>query len=135
MFAHRRPFAIGGGPSVLNDPARPYDASRDVQVLSAAHRPGPAGSVHWTVTLRNANAAVAFRDPLYIATYRDANGAVVDERHEFIKDIFEPGDVRQIELNDVYASAPFASASLRIAAAEALLPLPATISDAERRPR
>ena len=135
MFAHRRPFAIGGGPLTLNDPARPYDAARDVQILSAAHRPGPAESVHWSVTLRNGNAAVAFRDLLYVATYVDGRGAIVDERHEFIKDIFEPGDVRRIELNDGYVRAPFASASLRIAAAEALLPLPATISDAERRPR
>src|SRR5438067_1522097 len=135
MFAHRRPFAIGGGPPALDDPARPYDAARDVHVVSAVHRPGPAGSVHWSLTLRNANAAVAFRDPLYVATYRDARGAIVDERHEFIKDIFEPGDVRQIELNDGYVRAPFASASLRVAAAEALLPLPATIADADRRPR
>ena len=135
MFAHRRPFAIGGGPPALDDPARPYDAARDVHVVSAVHRPGPAGSVHWSLALRNANAAVAFRDPLYVATYRDARGAIVDERHEFIKDIFEPGDVRQIELNDGYVRAPFASASLRVAAAEALLPLPATIADADRRPR
>ena len=88
-----------------------------------------------TLTLRNASASVAFRDPLYITTYRDGRGIVVDERHEFIKDIFEPGDVRQVEANDGYARARFASAALRIAAAEALLPVPATISDAERRPR
>ena len=135
MFAHRRAFAIGGGPAALSDPRRPYDATRDIQVVSTVHRPGPAGSVHWSLTVRNANPAVAFRDLLYIATYRDARGGIVDERHEFIKDIFEPGDARAIELNDGYARAPFASASLRIAAAEALLPVPATIADAGRRLR
>ena len=135
MFAHRRAFAIGGGPAALSDPSRPYDATRDMHVVAAAHRPGPAASIHWSVTLRNASVAVAYRDPLYITTYRNANGEIVDERHEVIKDIFEPGDVRQIELNDGYASVPFASAALRIAAAEALLPVPATITDAVRRPR
>ena len=124
MFAHRREFAIGGGPASLQDPARPYDPTRDIQIVSAHHRAGPAGSVHWTVTLRNASNVVAFRDPLYVTTYRDAAGAVVDERHERIKDIFEPGVVQTIELNDGYAGAPFAVAEMRIAAAEALLPVP-----------
>jgi len=124
MFAHRREFAIGGGPESLQDPARPYDPTRDMQIVSARYRPGPANSVHWTITLRNASQVVAFRDPLYIATYRDAQGAIVDERHERIKDIFEPGVVQTIELNDGYARAPFASADMRIAAAEALLPVP-----------
>ena len=129
MFAHRRAFAIGGGPSALADPGRPYDPARDMEIVSAAHGPGPAASIHWSVTLRNASRSVAYRDALYVTTYRDAAGAIVDERHEFIKDIFEPGDVRRIELNDGYAGAPFASATLRIAAAEALLPVPATITD------
>ena len=124
MFAHRREFAIGGGPSALVDPARPYDPTRDIQLVSARHRRGPANSVHWTVTLRNANSVVAFRDPLYIATYRDERGAIVDERHERIKDIFQPGEIQTIELNDGYARVPFATADLRIAAAEALIPAP-----------
>jgi hypothetical protein len=124
MFAHRREFAIGGGPIALSDPARPYDPTRDIEVVSAQHRSGPANSIHWTVTLRNASTVVAFRDPLYITTYRDEQGTAVDERHERIKDIFQPGDTRTIELNDGYAGAPFASATLHIAAAEALIPAP-----------
>jgi hypothetical protein len=129
MFAHRREFAIGGGPAILKDPARPYDPTRDMQIVAARYRAGPVGSVHWTVTLRNASGLVAFRDPLYITTYRDAGGGVVDERHERIKDIFEPGVVQTIELNDGYARAPFASAEMRIAAAEALLPVPREARD------
>jgi len=124
MFAHRRAFAIGGGPVALADPRRPYDATRDMQIVSAEHRPGPANSIHWTLTLRNASASVAFRDPLYITTYRDARGIVVDERHEFIKDIFEPGEVRHLTVNDGYVRPTFATASIAIVAAEALLPVP-----------
>jgi hypothetical protein len=124
MFAHRRDFAIGGGPRALADPARPYDPTRDIQVVSAQHRPGPANSLHWTLMLRNASRVAAFRDPLYITTYRDERGAIVDERHERIKDIFQPGETRTIELNDGYARGPFATADLRIAAAEALIPAP-----------
>src|SRR5262249_9664916 len=124
MFAHRREFANGGGPAALSDPARPYDPTRDMQIVSARQRPGPGDSLHWTLTLRNASTVVAFRDPLYITTYRDALGAVVDERHERIKDIFQPGDVQTIDLNDGYARAPFTTATIRIAAAEALLPVP-----------
>ena len=37
---------------------------------------------------------VAFRDPLYISTYLDDHGAIVEERHERLKDIFEPGVTR-----------------------------------------
>jgi hypothetical protein len=124
MFGHRREFAVGGGPAALSDPARPYDPTRDIEVVSARHRPGPANSLHWTVVLRNRSRVVAFRDPLYISTYRDRGGAVVDERHERIKDIFQPGDARTIELNDGYATVSFATADLRIAAAEALIPAP-----------
>jgi len=124
MFAHRRPFAIGGGPIALIDPARPYDPTRDVEVVSEQQRPGPGGSIHWSVTLRNRSAVVAFRDLLYITTYRDDRGATVDERHERIKDIMQPGDVWTVELNEGYAGPSFASADFRIAAAEALVPMP-----------
>jgi hypothetical protein len=124
MFGHRRDFAIGGGPAALIDPARPYDPTRDLQIVTARQRPGPANSLHWTITLRNASRVVAFRDPLYITTYRDERGTVIDERHERIKDIFQPGDSQVIELNDGYATVPFSAAEMRIAAAEALLPAP-----------
>jgi hypothetical protein len=124
MFAHRRDFAIGGGPVVLSDPSRPYDPTRDFQVLESAWRMGPQRSLHWTITLRNASAVVAYRDPLYIASYLDERGGLVEERHERIKDIFQPGETRIIDLNDGFARPPFAKASLRIVAAEALLPAP-----------
>jgi hypothetical protein len=95
-----------------------------MEIVSAQYRPGPAHSLHWTVTLHNASPVVAFRDPLCVTTYLDADGAVVDVRDERIKDIFEPGDVQMIEVNNGYARRPFASARLRITTAEALLPIP-----------
>ncbi len=124
MLAHRRPFAIEGGPFVLSDPKRPYDALRDILVSDATWSIGFRRSVHWTLTVRNSNPAVAFRDLLYISTYVNERGETVDERHEFIKDIFEPGADRRVDLNDGVVSVPFATARLRIVAAEALLPAP-----------
>jgi hypothetical protein len=125
MFAHRRPFAIGGGPLSLQDPARPYDPVRDIEVSGASYRVGYRGSTDWTVTVHNRSPYVAYRDLLYYVTYRDASGAVVEERHEVIKDIFQPGVSQTLELNDGFVRAPFATATFRIAAAEALLPVDA----------
>ena len=129
MFAHRRDFAIDGGPAVLSDPSRPYDPTRDFQVLESAYRAGPRRSLHWTITVHNNSAVVAFRDPLYLTSYLDDRGGVVEERHERIKDIFEPGVTRTIELNDGWAGPPFARATLKIVAAEALLPIPRAASE------
>ena len=52
------------------------------------------GSLNWSVVLQNANPRVAFRDFLYITTYRDAQGQPIDERHELIRDILQPGATR-----------------------------------------
>ena len=125
MFAHRREFAIDGGPAALDDPARPYDPRRDIEVLSAEYRGGPGSSLHWTITVRNRSTVVAFRDLLYITTYLDDRGSVVEERHERLKDIFQPGTVRTIEVNDGRAGPKFSSARFQIVAAEALVPVPA----------
>ena len=121
MFAHRRPFSIGGGPLSLQDPSRPYDPVRDIEVSDVRRDGGPAGSTEWTATIRNANPRVAYRDLLYVTSYRDAGGTLIEERHEVIKDIFEPGTVRAVEVNDGFLP-PFASAAFRIMNAEALLP-------------
>jgi hypothetical protein len=133
MFAHRRDFAVGGGPLSLSDPARPYDPTRDFQILASAYRPGPQGSLHWTITVHNRSAVVAYRDPLYISTYLDDRGVIVDQRHERLKDIFEPGETRTIELNDGFAGPAFTKARLEIAAAEALLPTPSINSESTLR--
>jgi hypothetical protein len=122
MFGHRRPFAIDGGPKVLADPSRPYDPRHDITVLGATYRVGIGSSAQWKVTLRNDNPRVAFRDLLHYTTYRDAAFRVVEQRHEFIKEILEPGEVREFDVNDGFASAEFAGGVFQIMAAEALLP-------------
>ena len=123
LFAHRRGFAIAGGPSSLQDPSRPYDALRDVHLSNTRLTMGPRGVALWNVTLRNDNPRVAFRDVLYQTSYRDAHGQVVEQRHERIKDIFQPGAVATLEVNDGRVTTPFASATIEVLAAEALLPL------------
>ena len=115
---------MDGGPAILSDLSRNYDPARDFQVLASSYRKGPRGSLHWTITVHNASSSVAFRDPLYVATYLDERGQVVEDRHERIKDIFQPGETRTIDLNDGFAGPAFANAGLRIVAAEALLPTP-----------
>ena len=48
---------------------------------------------------------------------------VVLQRHERIKDIFQPGVMATLEVNDGRVTTPFASATIEVLAAEALLPL------------
>ena len=96
-----------------------------IEVLAAEYRDGPGRSLHWTITVRNRSTVVAFRDLLYITTYLDDRGGVVEERHERLKDIFQPGAVRTMEVNDGRAGPKFSSARFQIVAAEALVPVPA----------
>ncbi|MEQ1909723.1 MAG: hypothetical protein ABMA15_12925 [Vicinamibacterales bacterium] len=124
MFAHRRAFAIDGGPISLQDPSRPYNAVDEVKFSNVSLRMGPRRVALWTLTLQNTNPRVAFRDVLYQAHYRDANGQVVVERHDFIKQIFQPGETLTLEVNDGFITRPFASATIHVLAAEALIPMP-----------
>ena len=122
MFGHRRPFSVDGGPSTLLEASRPYDQMRDIQFADIRYRIGPFGVVLWTFTLNNRNNRVAYREVRYQTTYRDAKGDVVDQGYDYIKDIFEPGALRQIEVNDGIIRVPFTSATIVLTAAEALLP-------------
>ena len=123
MFAHRRLFAIGGGPVALEDPSRPYEPSRDLQVSDAACTSGRDGVLLWTFTLRNGNPRVAFRDVLYQTSYPANVGQPADERHEFIRQVFQPFESDRIEVNDGFAAgASCVGATLSVLSAEALLP-------------
>jgi len=124
MFAHRRAFAVDGGPAALQDPTRPYNPPLEVQLSDVALTLGPRRVALWTLTLHNTNPRVAFRDVLYQALYRAADGTVLEERHDFIKRIFQPGETVTLEVNDGFVTRPFASATLQVLAAEALVPLP-----------
>jgi hypothetical protein len=124
MFGHRRSYAVEPGPTAIHDPSRPYDATIDIQLRDAVHTVGWGRTLDWEVTVTNTNPRVAFRDLLYITTYRDGEGRTVEERHEYIEDVFQPFETRRVQLNDRFADFVFSSATMRIAAAEALLPLP-----------
>jgi hypothetical protein len=124
MLGHRRPFAVDAGPYAV-DPAIPQDPRQDIAVRDAVYTRRFDSSVHWTAHIVNRNARLAYRDLLYIATYIYADGARV-ERHEFIKDIFEPCEGRVVDLNDGFVRTPFTSATFTIVAAEALIPADAT---------
>ena len=123
MFGHRRAFAIDGGPAFLESPMRPYDSLKDVQISDTQLSVGPRRVALWTFTLRNANDRVAYRDVLYQTHYRDEQGQVVDQRYDFIKEIFQPGAVARLEVNDGLVARPFVTATIQVLGAEGLLPI------------
>ena len=124
MFAHRRPFAVAGGPPALQDPTRPYDRQQDVQISDTQLTMRLGRVALWKMTLRNSNDRVAFRDVLYRTRYLDESGRVVVEQHDRIEDVFQPGAVVRMEVNDGMVTTPFATATIEVLDAEALLPLP-----------
>ena len=75
------------------------------------------------LTLRNGNDRVAYRDVLYLTSYRDQRGEVVVRRSDYIKDVFQPGTVTRLEVNDGFVSEAFATATIEVIGAEALLPI------------
>ena len=121
MLAHRRDFAIDGGPATLQDPSRPYNPLRDLEISNPVCTIGRDQVVLWTFTLRNANPRVAFRDVLYQTTYTHAPD---DQRHEFVRQVWQPGASKTVEVNDNFArGASCDGATLTILGAEALLPM------------
>jgi hypothetical protein len=84
---------------------------------------GPRRVALWTFTLRNANDRVAYRDVLYQTHYRDEQGQVVDQRYDFIKEIFQPGAAARLEINDGLVARPFVTATIQVLGAEGLLPI------------
>jgi hypothetical protein len=117
MFGHRR--HCPGPPR----PARALRRSTGHPAPNTRLDRGPRGVALWTFTLRNGNQRVAYRDVFYQTHYRDENGQVVEERHDRIKDIFQPGAVATLEVNDGLLTRPFASATIDVLGADALLPL------------
>jgi len=124
IVGHRRAYAVDPGPRSLQDPSRPYEPVRDLKVLDPALKVGFGRPANWTLTIVNTNPRVAYRDILYFATYLGGDGRTVERHHEFIREIFQPGERRTIELNDGFAPRSFDRAVWEVAAAEALLPAP-----------
>jgi hypothetical protein len=124
MFAHRRPIARAGGPATLQDPSRPYESHRDVRFSDIQLTMALGRIPLWTVTIRNGNDRVAYRDVLYRTRYLDEHGQVLVEHNDHIEDVLQPGAVVRLEVNDGLVTTPFASATIEALEAEALLPLP-----------
>jgi hypothetical protein len=124
IFGHRRPFAIDGGPTHLQDPSRPYHDHRDVEFSNAQLTSGLGVVALWKLTLTNTNPHVAYRDVLYRTRYHDQNGQLIVERADYIKDVFQPSATLQLEVNDGFLPRGYASATIEVLRAEALLPLP-----------
>jgi hypothetical protein len=121
MFGHRRAFAPDGGPPVLNDPTRPYNPPIDLQVVDPMFSVGFARTANWRFVLKNTNPRVAFRRMLYMTTYKDPSGKI-EERHQFIERILQPGETLQVAVSDMFVKDGVTGTSLRIAGADALLP-------------
>src|SRR4029453_13392027 len=83
---------------------------------------GPRRVALWTTTLQNTNHQVAYRDVLYRTIYVDSTGRGIGRRSGYVKDLFQPGAVVELELNDGIVRSPFTSATLEVIAASALLP-------------
>jgi hypothetical protein len=86
-------------------------------------RLGPRRIALWNVTVRNTNLRVAFRDVLYRTSYLDPRGEVIEQRSNYIKDVYQPGTVTRLELNDGIFEKEFASTRIEMLDAEALLPI------------
>jgi hypothetical protein len=124
IFGHRREYAVDPGPPRLADPTRPYDAVSDLALLEPVLTIGLAQSANWQVTLENKNPRVAYKDVLYLATYRDASGNALEEHHEYFRDVFAPGERRTLFFNDGFVPSGYVNADIKVLAAEALLPRP-----------
>jgi hypothetical protein len=123
MFAHRRSFAVEGGPAALDDPSRPYDLQRDLRFADVRLAAGPARIALWRMTLHSSNTRIAYRDVLYRTNYLDKDGQLVAQRADYIKDIFQPGTDVNLEVIDGFLPARYASATIELLAADALVPV------------
>ena len=124
MFAHRRPFAIDGGPFALDPTGRPYNAANDIQLSDIRVDRAPRGAALWTLTLRNSNPTVAYRDVHYMTQYMDTDGHEVFRQYDYLQDIFQPGATAKVEIIGGFVEKPFASTRIEVAGADALLPIP-----------
>ena len=125
MFAHRRPFAIDGGPAALDRVGRPYNVRQDIELSDAHVERGPRGAALWTLTLRNHNARVAYMDVHYMTHYLDAQGREIYQNYNYIQDIFQPGATARVELIEGFVDSPWASTTIEVLDGDALLPLQA----------
>ncbi len=121
VLAHRREFAMDAIPGFDTNPRR--DPRDELKLENPAWSVHAVRAVLWNVIVRNESGTRAYRDLLYRAVYRDGNGRVLDTRHGLVRDVFEPGEPRRVEINDGSVSVPFTSATIEIILAETIKPL------------
>jgi hypothetical protein len=121
LLGHRRAFAVDGGPPTLAGIA--YDAQRSMSLLRSSYSIGVMGLVQWTLVMHNESGDVAFRDVWCEMSYFNARGDVVERRYELIKDVFQPRELKSVELTGGLARIPFTTAEIRVIGAEALRPI------------
>ena len=114
MFAHRRDFAVDGGPIAPQRSVAPLRSDArlpgaDVGVSRRDRGDRCTGRSPCTTAARWSPSAIRCTSP---PTSTIAM-RVVEERHERLKDIFQPGETRTIELNDGFAGPPFTKARMQ----------------------
>lgn len=120
VLAHRRGFAMD---AVAGDDQAVRNPGRDVVLADPVWSIHVIRAVLWNMTVRNESTSYAYRDLLYRTTYRDAQGRVLETRHGLVRDVFQPGEPKRVEVNDGSVTVPFTSATIEVALAEALTPL------------
>jgi hypothetical protein len=120
-FSHRREYAMDAVPALDRGTTR--DPRDELAVVALDWSIGPGKAILWNVTVRNTSANRAYRDLLYHATYQDAAGRIVMDRHALIRDAIQPGETRKFSVNDGAADIPFVRAQMAIVLAETLKPL------------
>ena len=124
---------VRASPAVCASPeVRRLSRIRRGRTTASGMSSSPTPSSRWRLgespsgrmTLRNTNDRVAFRDVLYRTRYLDESGQVVVEQNDRIEEVFQPGAVVRLEVNDGLVTRPFATATIEVLDAEALLPLP-----------
>jgi hypothetical protein len=123
MFAHRRAVALDADRVCLCLLPRDPDPRLELHVSESTVGRGAGGSAEWRFTLGNGSASVAFRDVICETTYRDGAGRVLQTHITPVNDIIQPGGSRAARINDGFVRPPFATATLEVVDAEALVPI------------
>ena len=121
LFAHRREYAkdaIAG----VDDVARCNPGS-EIAFVAPTWSIGPGRSILWSVTVYNASSTRAYRDLWFQTHYDDAAGREVFTRNGFVLDVFQPGELRAVEINDGSADAAYSKARIELLWVETLEPL------------
>jgi hypothetical protein len=98
--------------------------AEDLEVVSSEWSPVSPGNVsRFAVAIRNRSDAAAYLDLQFVTRYRNADGALIDERQGIIKEILQPGATKR--WRDVTDGSPpdgAVRAEIAIVSAEKVIP-------------